>query len=318
MFHRVKSEGHNPQELSAAKQPEVRPLTAPAGNPFKAAPEQSTAPVNMFGEPAKPQTQNQPQNTDSAEAKAEKQEPAKAQSVNSNPNPNSSQTFSNEAKDAKTMTEQDNNTPAQNEKPYGEDRDLPISAYARTGASPMASRNPVNAYPGAYPSYGSQNQSHRQDSASSSDRRLTIGAGITLSGEIESCDYLLVEGTVEAALKGANVLDIAESGVFYGTVEIGEATIAGRFEGDITVHGRLTVTSTGTVTGSISYKELAIEAGAVVDGKITPLSAVPSAGKKPSAGGKSKPAREGSRAENAQESGNSDGGLFSKTAAAAE
>ncbi len=106
---------------------------------------------------------------------------------------------------------------------------------------------------------------------SSSDRTLTIGRGINMSGEIDACDHLLVEGTVEAALKGAKCLDIAESGTFYGTVEIEEATIAGRFEGDITVNGRLTLKASGVVTGSIAYRELEVEAGAVLDGRMTPL-----------------------------------------------
>lgn len=105
----------------------------------------------------------------------------------------------------------------------------------------------------------------------SDDRRLVIGKGITMSGEIEACDYLLVEGTLEAALKGAKVLEVAESGVFYGAVEIEEATIAGRFEGELTVNGRITVKSGGSVTGAIAYKELAVEAGATVDGKLSPL-----------------------------------------------
>jgi cytoskeletal protein CcmA (bactofilin family) len=107
-----------------------------------------------------------------------------------------------------------------------------------------------------------------------SDRTLTIGRGINMSGEIESCDHLMVEGTVEAALKGAKLLEIAESGTFYGTVEIEEATIAGRFEGDITVNGRLTLKSSGVITGSIAYRELEVEAGAVLDGRMTPLKGV--------------------------------------------
>ncbi len=106
---------------------------------------------------------------------------------------------------------------------------------------------------------------------SGSDRTLTIGRGINMSGEIDSCDHLMVEGTVEAALKGAKLLEIAESGTFYGTVEIEEATIAGRFEGDITVNGRLTLKSSGVITGSIAYRELEVEAGAVLDGRMTPL-----------------------------------------------
>lgn len=108
-------------------------------------------------------------------------------------------------------------------------------------------------------------------SSQSDDRKLVIGQGITMSGEIEACDNLIVEGTVEAALKGAEILEITETGVFYGAVEIEEATIAGRFEGDITVNGKLTVLSSGAITGSIVYRELAVEAGAVIDGKISPM-----------------------------------------------
>jgi cytoskeletal protein CcmA (bactofilin family) len=131
------------------------------------------------------------------------------------------------------------------------------------------------AYPGTM-SYGATSQ----ETAAAEARRLIIGRGITMSGEIESCDHLIVEGSVEAALKGANLLEISESGVFYGTVEIEQATIAGRFEGDLIVSGRLTVRSTGSVTGTIVYKELAVEAGATVDGKINPISGSAMGGKK--------------------------------------
>lgn len=103
------------------------------------------------------------------------------------------------------------------------------------------------------------------------DRRLVIVQGITMSGEIESCPHLVVEGTVEASLRGAEVLEVAQTGIFYGTVEIAEATISGRFEGDITVTGRLTITETGQITGSITYGELEMEAGAMIDGKLTPI-----------------------------------------------
>ena len=106
--------------------------------------------------------------------------------------------------------------------------------------------------------------------ATSSDgRKLTIGQGITMSGEIENCDQLLVEGTVEATLNGAKLLDIAETGIFYGSVDIEEAIIAGRFEGDLTVDGRVTVLSSGIVIGTITYRELTVEAGATIEGKIS-------------------------------------------------
>ena len=103
-------------------------------------------------------------------------------------------------------------------------------------------------------------------------RKLIIGEGINLSGQIEACDHLIVEGTVEAELRGAQMLEIFESGVYYGTGEVEQATIAGRFEGDITVSGRLVIKSSGVIVGSVTYGELAVEAGATIDGKIAPLS----------------------------------------------
>lgn len=149
--------------------------------------------------------------------------------------------------------------------------------YQRPGQTAPVSR-PAAAYtggsaysPSAYtPSVSTVSEASAY-AASSSDRTLTIGRGINMSGEIDACDHLVVEGTVEAALKGAKVLEIAESGTFYGTVEIEEATIAGRFEGDITVNGRLTIRASGAITGSIAYRELEVEAGAMLDGRMTPL-----------------------------------------------
>ena len=162
----------------------------------------------------------------------------------------------------------------------------PQNVYQRVGSASVRPGVQYSAKP-ATPSYKTATPSAPAAKAPSSvarapafdadvnfgDRKLTIGRGITMSGEIESCDFLHVEGTVEAALRGATQLNIAESGVFYGTVEIENATIAGRFEGEIVVNGRLTIESTGVITGSISYRDLSVESGAVIDGRITPLPA---------------------------------------------
>lgn len=187
-----------------------------------------------------------------------------------------------EEKDTRTMTAAADDNKAEN-KDAPSRIDIPGGVFSRPGQqAPIAGRVP-GAYPGAYPGaaapYGQQNAATANDPASG--RKLYIGQGITLSGEIESCDHLVVEGTVEAALKGASVLEIAEAGAYFGTVDIDEATIAGRFEGDLTVRGRLTVKASGSITGSITYKELAIEAGSNIDGKLSPLDAKssPRAGK---------------------------------------
>ena len=153
--------------------------------------------------------------------------------------------------------------------------DIPGNNFNRPSQAPAA-QGSRPAYPGSYPGAAAAPASapaaYTAPSAATADsRKLVIGQGISLSGEIEACDHLIVEGQVEAALKGASNMDISESGAFYGTVEIEEATIAGRFEGDITVSGRLTVLATGSIIGSITYQELSIEAGASIEGSVTPL-----------------------------------------------
>jgi cytoskeletal protein CcmA (bactofilin family) len=104
-------------------------------------------------------------------------------------------------------------------------------------------------------------------------RKLIVGRDISLSGEITACDVLVVEGTVEAKLRDGRNIEIAESGLFKGSVEIDEADIAGRFEGDISVRGRLRLRSTGKINGSIRYGELEVEAGGQLLGDIQVLTA---------------------------------------------
>lgn len=99
-------------------------------------------------------------------------------------------------------------------------------------------------------------------------RRLIVGRDIALSGEIGSCDALVVEGSVEAKLPDGRIMEIAETGLFKGSVEIDEADIAGRFDGTLTVRGRLTIRATGRVQGTIRYGVLAVEAGGQLTGEI--------------------------------------------------
>jgi len=99
-------------------------------------------------------------------------------------------------------------------------------------------------------------------------RRLTVGREITLTGEIATCDVLVVEGNVSATLRDGRLIEITEAGMFEGTVEIDNADIAGKFEGDLIVHDRLTIRSTGRITGRVQYGELEVQAGGQIIGEI--------------------------------------------------
>ena len=99
-------------------------------------------------------------------------------------------------------------------------------------------------------------------------KRLTVGKGIVLNGQITACDKLVVEGKVEATLSQSRAVEIAESGTFKGSAEIDEAVVSGRFEGKLLIRGRLSIRATGRVEGEIRYGQLEIEAGGQLVGDI--------------------------------------------------
>jgi cytoskeletal protein CcmA (bactofilin family) len=104
--------------------------------------------------------------------------------------------------------------------------------------------------------------------AGAEGRKLIVGDGLSLSGEITSCDILVVAGKVEAKLTDGKLLEINESGQFRGSVEIENADIAGRYDGQLVVHGRLTVRSTGRISGMVKYGELEVSAGGQIIGEL--------------------------------------------------
>ena len=108
-------------------------------------------------------------------------------------------------------------------------------------------------------------QARRSDSEV---RKLTVGREITLSGEITSCDKLIIEGSVEANLNNCRDVEIAEAGLFKGSASIDDAEIHGRFEGNLVVRKRLLIKASGRVSGTIRYGQIEIECGGQISGDI--------------------------------------------------
>lgn len=108
-----------------------------------------------------------------------------------------------------------------------------------------------------------------------SGSKLIVGPDIKLKGaEITDCDTLVVEGTVEASMD-SRVVQIAEHGVFNGTVSIDIAEIRGRFDGELTARDQLIIHATGRVSGKIRYGKIQIEEGGEVSGDVSRLEARP-------------------------------------------
>lgn len=99
-------------------------------------------------------------------------------------------------------------------------------------------------------------------------RKLVVGRDICLSGEIKTCEKLVVEGRVEAELRDSHSLEISEPGLFKGSATVEDCEISGTFEGELTVTGLLVVLPSGRVSGRIRYAEMELARGATLSGDI--------------------------------------------------
>jgi len=103
------------------------------------------------------------------------------------------------------------------------------------------------------------------------EAKLIVGPDIKMKGvEIADCDTLVVEGRIEATLD-SRVLQIAQNGIFAGTVAVDTAEIHGRLEGELTVRKQLVIHATGKVQGKIRYAKIKVEEGAELSGEISML-----------------------------------------------
>lgn len=98
--------------------------------------------------------------------------------------------------------------------------------------------------------------------------RLTVGRDIRLTGELKSCESLIVEGVVTLDLQGTKFLEVLEGGTFAGSAMVETAEIAGSFEGDLTVTGLLVIHPSGRINGNITTSELQLERGGMISGNL--------------------------------------------------
>jgi len=150
------------------------------------------------------------------------------------------------------------------------------AAMAGTGtpAKPAATTNPAPVAQSAATQGGGSAKPRRGEgrlAPAVEGRKLVVGREICLSGEIKTCEKLVVEGRVEADLRDSHSLEISEPGVFKGSATVEDCEISGTFEGELTVTGVLVVLPTGRVSGRIRYAEMELSRGARLSGDIDML-----------------------------------------------
>jgi len=141
---------------------------------------------------------------------------------------------------------------------------LSVSSPSKAASSQDQVARPVGAVP------GKENQGAAASPAPSDSgaRTLVVGREIVLSGEVRSCNRLVVGGTIKANIKECRNIAIAEGGLFSGSAAVESAEISGRFEGELKVTGRLLIRAPGVVSGTLQYNEIEIERGGRIAGDV--------------------------------------------------
>lgn len=102
----------------------------------------------------------------------------------------------------------------------------------------------------------------------SDSKRLVVGRDIALSGSINACEKLVVQGRVEASMTDCSEIEVADSGTFKGEAEIDVAEVNGVFEGTLVARELLLIRSNGRVSGKIRFGRLEVERGGELMGDV--------------------------------------------------
>ena len=80
-----------------------------------------------------------------------------------------------------------------------------------------------------------------------------------------NCDFQ-VNREVQGDCEIDSTLMLAKSSLWKGTIRAGNVVVSGHVEGDILATGRVEITDTSRITGTVSAAAIAVAEGAVVEG----------------------------------------------------
>ncbi|MBP6859332.1 MAG: polymer-forming cytoskeletal protein [Candidatus Magasanikbacteria bacterium] len=110
------------------------------------------------------------------------------------------------------------------------------------------------------------NQSH---SGVQDEVETVVGPSVNVEGDFASEGNIVVKGTVSGSVFTSKHLTVEMGAKIVANVRAGSATIAGEVKGNMKVKESLELTSTSKVIGDIDVRNLKIEAGAILYGKVT-------------------------------------------------
>ncbi|QVQ27408.1 bactofilin family protein [Achromobacter deleyi] len=99
-----------------------------------------------------------------------------------------------------------------------------------------------------------------------------IFGNVAIKGDVSFSGGVRVDGRIEGDVTGVpnekNLIVVSEKGSIVGRVCVYDAIVNGTITGDLVVEHFLELQVNARVTGNIVYRQLQMECGAVVDGKL--------------------------------------------------
>jgi len=100
----------------------------------------------------------------------------------------------------------------------------------------------------------------------SSGKATLINEGCKISGEITGNGDFMVNGEVTGDCDITGTLTLAGSGYWQGSIRADNVIVAGHVEGDIVARGKVEITNTARIAGTVTGEAIAVAEGAVVEG----------------------------------------------------
>jgi len=99
-----------------------------------------------------------------------------------------------------------------------------------------------------------------------------IGPSVKVEGDFVGEGNLVVEGIVVGNLATKNDLTIGKDAVIEAEIKARNAFIAGRVKGNVSIKGKLQLTSTAQIIGNVKTAILSVESGGLINGQLIMVS----------------------------------------------
>jgi len=102
-----------------------------------------------------------------------------------------------------------------------------------------------------------------------------IGAGTTLTGNLDCQGDLIIGGVVIGDSKVQGSVTLSEGGRWDGRLHTKTAVIAGELHGEVVASEKLEIRKTARIRGAVTARSIAIARGAVIEGEMAVTSGAP-------------------------------------------